>query len=184
MRNDGDWSTGQITWPQLLRSLPHAAFGRRCGKLRNVDVDIQSHTYGKFTHFTHSSTAPFQFTNSRARLQNCTFSQACICCSGCQIWLQTSCIAASEDDLQVYAQEDSLQQYIRTIIDHRPPHPRTLTSPPKWLKQQYTMVALKPAYLQSCPCRPWHSLRFRLACIFASFTSSLHAKYIHCINST
>jgi len=30
----------------------------------NVDVDIQSHTYGKFTHFTHSSTAPFQFTNS------------------------------------------------------------------------------------------------------------------------
>ena len=83
----------------------------------------------RITHFTHSSTAPFQFTNSRARLQNCTFSQACICCSGCQTWLQTSCIAASEDDLQVFAQEDSLQQYIRTIIDHRPPHPRTLTSP-------------------------------------------------------
>ena len=94
----------------------------------NVDVDIQSHTYGKFTHFTHSSTAPFQFTNSRARLQNCTFSQACICCSGCQTWLQTSCIAASEDDLQVFAQEDSLQQYTRTIIDHRPPHPQTFTS--------------------------------------------------------
>ena len=29
------------------------------------------------------------------------------------------------------------------------------------------------SYLQTSPCRPWHSLCFRLASIFASFTSSL-----------
>ena len=39
MQNDGDWSTGQITRPQLLRNLPHAALGRRCGKLHNVDAN-------------------------------------------------------------------------------------------------------------------------------------------------
>jgi len=40
MRNDGDWSTCQITWPQLLRSLPHAARRRRSSKLRNVELCI------------------------------------------------------------------------------------------------------------------------------------------------
>ena len=39
LRNDGDWSTGQTTWLQVLRSLLHAAHGRRSGKLRNVDVE-------------------------------------------------------------------------------------------------------------------------------------------------
>ena len=39
MRNDGDWSTGHTTWPQLLRSLPHAVRGRRSDKLRNADVE-------------------------------------------------------------------------------------------------------------------------------------------------
>ena len=73
MRNDGDWSTGQITWLQLLRSLPHAAFGRHCGKLRNVDVDIQSHTYGKFTHYAfypqfHSTFPVYQQPCTTAKL--------------------------------------------------------------------------------------------------------------------
>jgi len=40
MRNDGDWSTGEITWPQLLCSLLHATRRRRSGKLRNVDLCI------------------------------------------------------------------------------------------------------------------------------------------------
>ena len=35
MRNGSDWST----WPQLLRSLPHAKRGRHRGKLRNADAE-------------------------------------------------------------------------------------------------------------------------------------------------
>jgi len=39
MQNDGDWSTGQITWPQLLCSLQHATRGRCSGKLPNADAE-------------------------------------------------------------------------------------------------------------------------------------------------
>jgi len=77
-------------------------------------------------------------------------------------------ICQSVKDMQTL---DALQQYVRTTIDHHPPHPQTLTVP-KWFKQQYTMAVLKPAYLQTCSCRPWHSLRFRLASIFASLPLS------------
>ena len=39
MQNDGNWSTGQTTRPQLLRSWPHATRGRCSSKLCNADVE-------------------------------------------------------------------------------------------------------------------------------------------------
>jgi len=46
----------------------------------------------------------------------------------------------------------------------------------KFVKCYALIGVTQSAYLKTCPCRPWHSLCFRLAGIFASFTSSLHEK--------
>ena len=40
MQNDGDWSTRQTMWLQLLCSLPHAALWQLSSKLHNTDAEL------------------------------------------------------------------------------------------------------------------------------------------------
>ena len=119
------------------------------GILRILHNSQQPTTLNKLiSHVGMGGNGEAQFTPMPWTTANYTFSQACIYCNSCQTWLQTSRIPASEDDLEAFAQVDSLQQYVHTTIDHRPPHPQTLTAP-KWFKSNTPWL-----YWSQLTCRP------------------------------
>jgi len=54
----------------------------------------------------HSKRTRIEAYPCRVCLQNCTTSQASICCDGCQSWLHTTCVTMSDEQLESFSSPD------------------------------------------------------------------------------
>ena len=94
MWNDGDWSTALTMWPQLFRSLPHAASGHSSGKIHNdyeerLFMCLRSvwDSYLEYVGLTESGT--MESCNGPARFYSLShlLSRQCVSLFGHMAWL-------------------------------------------------------------------------------------------------